>query len=69
MQVIEGEEEVVASLYQHIARDSRHQHLLKLADKAIAQRMFADWSMAFDAVAADQFKERLGYVSLEELVA
>lgn len=69
MQVIEGEEQVVADLYQHIVRDSRHHNLLKLADKAIEQRQFADWSMAFDEVAADQFKELLGYVSPEELVA
>jgi hypothetical protein len=69
LQVMEGEAEVVADLYQHIARDSRHQNLLKLADKAIAQRLFADWSMAFDEVAADQFKELLVYVSPEELGA
>lgn len=68
LQVMEGEEEVVADLYQRIARDARHQNLLKLADKAIAQRLFADWSMAFDEVAADQFQELLGYVSPEELV-
>jgi hypothetical protein len=69
LQVMEGEAEVVADLYQHIARDSRHQNLLKLADKAIAQRLFADWSMAFDEVAADQFEELLGYVSPKELGA
>lgn len=68
LQVMEGEEEVVADLYQRIARDTRHQNVLKLADKAIAQRLFADWSMAFDEVAADQFQELLGYVSPEELV-
>jgi hypothetical protein len=38
-----------------------------MADKAVPQRSFADWSMAFQAVPAEQFASLAGYVSPEEL--
>ncbi|MBF9143494.1 BLUF domain-containing protein [Hymenobacter properus] len=67
MQVMEGEAEVLAPLYDHIAKDPRHTGLIKLADKAVEQRSFADWSMAFRAVPAEQFASLAGYVSPEAL--
>jgi hypothetical protein len=67
MQVLEGESDMVNALYNRIARDPRHQNVCKLADKAIEKRLFAYWSMAFDEVSADQFKELLSYFSPEQL--
>jgi hypothetical protein len=67
MQLIEGEEAAVTELYERIARDPRHQNVFKLADKAIEERTFAQWSMAFEEVSAAQFRDLTGYVSPEEL--
>lgn len=62
MQVIEGEEEVLAALYERLLRDPRHTQLVKYADKAIAERSFSEWSMAFQPVSEAQFAGLLGYV-------
>jgi hypothetical protein len=67
MQLIEGEEAVIAELYERIARDPRHQNVFKLADKAIAARSFSQWSMAFEQLSAANFMELTGYVSPEQL--
>ncbi|MDO7846678.1 BLUF domain-containing protein [Hymenobacter sp. M29] len=67
LQVMEGDEQVLGPLYEHIAKDSRHTGLIKMADKAVNQRSFADWSMAFQAVPAEQFASLAGYVSPENL--
>ncbi len=67
LQVMEGEAEVLASLYDYIAKDPRHTGLIKMADKAVDQRSFPDWSMAFQAVPAEQFASLAGYVSPEAL--
>ena len=47
MQVLEGEEPVVTSLYQRIAQDPRHTGSMVFLQRAVEQRDFADWSMAF----------------------
>ena len=67
LQVMEGESAVITQLYDHIARDSRHDRLIKMADKYIEQRSFADWSMAFHALPAEQFAHLAGYVAPEHL--
>jgi hypothetical protein len=70
MQIIEGEETVIKDLYERIARDPRHQNVFKLADKPIAGRRFAEWSMAFGEAATNEFQELqglVGYMSQEQL--
>ncbi len=48
LQLIEGEQEVVNSLYyDRIASDRRHRSLLVCWEAPVAQRSFADWSMGF----------------------
>jgi hypothetical protein len=70
MQVIEGEEAVVKNLYERIARDPRHRNVFTLSDKPIANRRFAEWSMAFGETRPDEFEELqglVGYMSPEQL--
>jgi len=43
-QVIEGFPDVIASLYETIARDPRHR-VAKCIDESIGKRSFGDWSM------------------------
>jgi hypothetical protein len=56
MQVMEGEEAVVKDLYARVVQDARHHHVRTLAEGPIATRGFAQWSMAFGEVSADQFQ-------------
>jgi hypothetical protein len=54
MQVLEGEEEVVRTLYARIGLDPRHRGLLTILQGPLAERQFLDWSMGFrDLNAAD----------------
>ena len=66
MQVIEGEEAVIQDLYGRIIRDSRHRDAFKLADKAIAERTFVNWSMAFRELSPGEFADITGYTSPEQ---
>lgn len=67
MQIIEGEEAALAMLYAKLLQDERHGQVFKFADKPIAQRSFADWSMAFRPVSAAQVAQLAGYLTPEEL--
>jgi hypothetical protein len=67
MQIIEGEEADLAMLYARLLQDGRHGQVFKFADKPILQRSFADWSMAFRPVSAEQFQALQGYVAPEQL--
>lgn len=51
VQTLEGEEEAVRSLYEHIATDPRHEGVALLQARPVQQRVFARWAMAM--VAAD----------------
>lgn len=67
MQVIEGEETMLAALYAKLLADPRHTGVVKLADKQIPQRSFADWAMAFEPLAMTDFEKLAGYVKPREL--
>lgn len=67
MQIIEGEESVLAALYAKLLQDSRHVNVVKLADKQILQRSFQAWSMGFQVVSAEEFAELAGYVEPRHL--
>jgi hypothetical protein len=49
-QVLEGDAEVIDSLYEKIARDKRHTNVVLIVREPIASRSFADWSMGFASV-------------------
>ena len=55
MQVLEGEQATVHTLYAVIAADRRHRSVVKLADGPIPTRAFANWSMHFRTVPATDF--------------
>lgn len=62
MQVLEGELASITALYERIARDPRHDNLVRFADKPIAQRSFTDWSMAYATLSTPDFNTLAGYV-------
>lgn len=47
IQALEGDEEAVMGLYDKIAHDPRHHHVLLVHKEEITERSFSDWSMGF----------------------
>ena len=47
LQVLEGEEDVVTSLYNKICKDPRHTSIMLFVKKKIDKRYFDDWAMGF----------------------
>lgn len=47
LQVLEGEEKTVETLFERIAGDPRHRRLMVLLRRAIDAPQFSDWSMGF----------------------
>jgi hypothetical protein len=68
MQIMEGEQAALETLYAHLGQDRRHKSLFKLADRAIPARRFAEWSMGFQVVSSAAFEQLLGYVTPAQLV-
>jgi hypothetical protein len=62
LQVLEGDEIAVRSLYEYIKGDARHRDVTAYADKPITQRAFAEWAMAFQLTTPEQFEHIAGYL-------
>ena len=63
MQLIEGEEEVIRSLWQSIQSDSRHYSARVMYEGPIEKRGFAGWSMGFRNLGNVNMKALPGYSS------
>ena len=63
MQLLEGEEKQVRSLYTRIAEDPRHGGFIILISGPVAERTFPDWTMAFRNMASAEVKALPGYNS------
>ena len=50
LQVLEGEPQAVALLYDQICNDPRHISIETLCDVPVAQRLSPDWSLGFGTV-------------------
>lgn len=61
LQLLEGEREVVASLYDAVCRDARHQQVYTLWEGPLQARSFDDWSMAFVAPDEAALRAHPGY--------
>ena len=60
MQLLEGPEEKVMSLFEQIKADKRHRKVTHLGEHTLQDRLFDQWSMAFhdfgDPQGASQYK-------------
>jgi hypothetical protein len=61
MQALEGDETAVRTLFDTISRDPRHQGLITIMDGYAETRQFAEWSMAYRDVHADDTASLPGY--------
>jgi len=55
IQVLEGEEEKVKSLYNVISRDQRHYQIIPLYMQNVPERSFDSWSMGYSTLTAREF--------------
>lgn len=65
LQVIEGEGQMVTSLFEMIRKDPRHESVTLLSRKSIPHREFGDWSMAF-VDTTDKADDLEGFVDYEK---
>lgn len=56
IQVLEGEKDLVMSLYSEIQQDKRHENVMTIIDGQIAKRNFENWSMGFHHINASEEK-------------
>ena len=61
VQVLEGEETAVHSLYATIRKDQRHHHVVTLATLPVAKRQFPNWTMGFKDLDDPQIGSIPGY--------
>jgi hypothetical protein len=61
MQVIEGERDVIETLYETITRDSRHRNLTVLIRGTTPEPQFGAWSMAFADLSTADTELARGY--------
>ena len=54
LQVIEGEEPQISSLFRSISKDPRHTGVIRLYQKNIESRDFPDWTMGFHDLDAER---------------
>lgn len=59
-QVLEGERVVIDTLYEKIAHDKRHHHVMKLIEESIETRSFNDWSMGYRHVTREDLAQVTG---------
>ncbi len=62
LQILEGAEDEVDSIFNLIAKDPRHKNLVTLADEPITHREFANWSMGFSSVLISTATGLAGYL-------
>lgn len=56
VQVLEGEESNVLTLYDDIQNDSRHINVTTLAENKIDKRMFPDWTMGYKNIDLEHYR-------------
>ncbi len=63
IQALEGEEDVVTDLYDVIAQDERHGHVLMIGKDQIDQRAFGTWEMGFKNLNDEDLSRLDGYTN------
>ena len=64
MQILEGPDRAVWNVFRSISKDKRHHSVIKLVDRPVKERLFAEWTMGFrnlDEIRADSFPGFSGF--------
>ena len=62
LQVIEGPEDAIETLFNRIQDDPRHTHCRVFSDTTIAERLFKDWHMGFREIDKSELTQRPGFI-------
>ena len=57
IQVLEGEEQAVETLYRRIEADDRHHKVERILTRPVTQRLFKDYSMGYESISHSQLEE------------
>ncbi|MCF0048584.1 BLUF domain-containing protein [Dyadobacter sp. LJ53] len=57
IQVLEGEKEVVSSLFEKIRRDQRHTQIIPLFQGSVQNRLFEKWAMGYSTLNTRNMQE------------
>lgn len=66
IQVLEGPEGEIRSIFEKIRIDNRHHHLIVLNEANAKKRNFATWTMGFAAMDGEEYKTNPGYFELND---
>ena len=66
LQVIEGEEDVIISLFEKIKMDSRHKGIICVFNEKVKERQFSDWSMGFHITNYEKLIKDTGFDTLSK---
>ena len=70
IQVIEGPNKAIDSIYKSIENDTRHSNIIKVIDAELPKRNFTDWTMGFATADSLKMAEFVGYLkSTDDLMA
>ncbi|MBS1545637.1 MAG: BLUF domain-containing protein [Bacteroidetes bacterium] len=65
MQVLEGDETEVLSLYENIRRDPRHRRVATIVEGHSEDRVFKNWSMGFKSLSSREAKSLSNFHDLD----
>lgn len=68
LQVLEGPDAAVASVFDRISRDDRHFAVVKLSTKTVDARAFGEWAMGYRAASGAALDGNAPNASLPEIV-
>ncbi|GAB3750824.1 BLUF domain-containing protein [Spirosoma pomorum] len=65
IQVLEGQKEIIESLYQRIEKDPRHQDVVRVFSRPITKRLFGDWNMGYETITTRQLEDVKRTINLD----
>jgi len=66
VQVIEGDQEALESLFERIKQDRRHKGVTCVVNQRIQERLFPNWSMAYETLTVRQLAEVKSIIKLDQ---
>ena len=69
IQLLEGTHEEVRALFERIQEDERHSQVELLEEEEISERIFGDWSMAFQDIGEEKHRSRYKEILLHSYFA
>ncbi|HEY0055971.1 MAG TPA: BLUF domain-containing protein [Pedobacter sp.] len=66
LQLLEGEQTDLKTLYADICKDSRHKNVVTLKEGTSENRLFPDWSMSFKIISKQEIANEPAYKNINQ---